>query len=116
MQHRYIIPILLLAALPVAALAHAHLLKADPAAGAVLKASPAGIELHFTEDLEPAFSTIAVTDAKGRAVTAGPSEAKGAAMHIALEKLGPGRYHVHWVSVAIDTHRTSGDYDFSVAP
>lgn len=116
MQHGTAFAVLFLAALPVAALAHAHLLKANPAADAVLKASPPGIELHFTEGLEPAFSTITVTDAHGRAVNSGPSEAKGAAMHIALKKLSPGRYHVHWVSVAIDTHRTSGDYDFSVAP
>jgi methionine-rich copper-binding protein CopC len=116
MQHRTAFLAFSLAVLPVAALAHAHLLKADPAADAVLKASPPRIELHFTEDLEPAFSTITVTDAHGRAMNSDSAEAKGAAMHIALKKLTPGRYHVHWVSVAIDTHRTSGDYDFSVAP
>ncbi|HEY5346760.1 MAG TPA: copper resistance CopC family protein [Rhizomicrobium sp.] len=116
MRNRIALMALCVIAAPVAALAHAHLVKAAPAAGEICKTSPAEIDLDFTEALEPAFSSITVTGEKGEAVNAALSVASGTFNHIVLKKLAPGKYHVHWVSVAIDTHRTSGDYDFSVAP
>ena len=39
-----------------AALAHAHLQKAAPPAGAVVSTPPAEVRLWFTQKLEPAFS------------------------------------------------------------
>ena len=101
---------------PVAALAHAHLAQADPAANTVLKTGPAAIELHFTEALEPAFSSVTVTDKDGNAMDAAPSSADGTVMRLSLKKMAPGKYCVHWVSVAVDTHRLTGEYFFSVAP
>ena len=98
------------------ALAHAHLTTSDPAANAILKSAPARIELHFTEALEPAFSSVTVTGKDGRVMDAGPSSANGTTMRLLLKKLPPGQYRVHWVSVAVDTHRLTGDYSFSVAP
>lgn len=98
------------------ALAHAHLIASDPAANAVLKAPPARIELHFTEALEPAFSSVTVTDRTGHVMDAAPSSAEGTVMQLSLKKLAPGKYRVSWISVAVDTHRLTGAYFFSVAP
>jgi hypothetical protein len=98
------------------ALAHAHLTASDPAANATLKTAPTEIELHFTEALEPAFSSVTVTDKDGQVMDAGPSSADGTVMHLALQKLAPGKYRVSWISVAVDTHRLTGEYFFSVAP
>jgi methionine-rich copper-binding protein CopC len=115
MRNRIVLVICLLA-IPAPAMAHAHLVKAIPAANETVRTSPAAIDLDFTEALEPAFSSVTVTDEKGASVNATPSIAQGAHMHVALKNLAPGKYHVHWISVAIDTHRTSGDFEFSVAP
>jgi hypothetical protein len=98
------------------ALAHAHLTSSNPAANAVVKTAPAIIDLHFTETLEPAFSSVTVTDKDGHVMDAGASSADGMVMRLSLKKLTPGRYCVHWVSVAVDTHRLAGEYFFSVAP
>jgi methionine-rich copper-binding protein CopC len=96
-------------------MAHAFLEKASPAAGENLR-DPAGVELHFSEALEPAFSAIVVTDASGADVGAGASVARGSAMRLALKPLKPGRYRVTWHAVSIDTHRTEGKYNFLVLP
>jgi methionine-rich copper-binding protein CopC len=98
------------------AMAHAFLQKANPAAGDNLKASPAKVELHFTESLEPAFSGITVTDADGHDMGAGAAVASGAEMDLPLKPLAPGRYRVTWHAVSVDTHRTDGKYNFLVLP
>ena len=33
-----------------------------------------------------------------------------------LPPLTPGRYRVHWHVVSVDTHRTEGEYSFTVEP
>jgi hypothetical protein len=96
--------------------AHAFLEKATPSAGAGLRVAPTKIELSFTEALEPAFSGVAVTSAAGADVSAGPPAASGTQMSLPLKPLGPGRYHVRWHAVSVDTHRTDGRYDFTILP
>ncbi len=98
------------------AMAHAFLQTASPAAGDNLKPSPARIELHFSEALEPAFSAIAVSDSDGRDMAAGPTAAHDTEMDLPLKKLAPGRYRVSWHAVSVDTHRTEGKYSFLVLP
>jgi hypothetical protein len=53
----------------VAAYAHAHLDRASPAAGATLTVAPTEVTLHFTQRLEPKFSTIVVRDAGASRLT-----------------------------------------------
>ncbi|HEY4986727.1 MAG TPA: copper resistance protein CopC [Bradyrhizobium sp.] len=98
------------------AVAHAFLDHASPRAGDNLKPPPVKIELHFTEQLEPAFSGITVTDEAAQDVTAGPSTFSGAEMDVPLKPLRPGRYRVTWHAVSVDTHRTDGKYNFLVLP
>jgi hypothetical protein len=102
-----------------AAAAHAYLSRAVPAAGSTVSASPTEIECNFTEALEPRFSTLEVQDAAGKRVDAAnmhlaPGNAKQ--MIIGVRHLPPGTYKVIWHAVSVDTHRTQGDFTFTVAP
>jgi methionine-rich copper-binding protein CopC len=105
-----------IAGLAAPAMAHAFLEKASPAAGENLHAAPAKIALHFSEPLEPAFSSITVTNAAGADMRAGPPSVSGGEMDQALKPLAPGRYRVTWHAVSVDTHRTAGKYNFLVLP
>lgn len=105
-------------ALAAAASAHAFLDHADPAVGASV-AAPKQVSIWFTEQVEPAFSAIEVTDAAGNRVDQGGTHrdpANPALLRVAVGPLKPGRYKVRWHVVSVDTHRTSGDFSFTVAP
>lgn len=98
--------------------AHAFLLSAAPAVGGVVHAAPKEVALGFSESVEPRFSTIAVQDASGASVTAGPAHLAGGATELAvgLKAMRPGAYTVVWHAVSTDTHRTEGRFGFTVAP
>ena len=105
-------------ALPLAgAQAHAFLDHASPAVGSSVPISPGGVTLWFTQELEPAFSTVTVTDKAGNRVDNNdmrvdaktPSE-----LHVSLRRLPPGTYRVNWHVVSVDTHMTAGDFTFQV--
>jgi copper resistance protein C len=100
-----------------AAWAHAFLDHAVPAVGATVAAPPAEVTLWFTQPLEPAFSGVTVTDAAGRRVDTGkttvdPQDRQE--LHVPLKRLTPGGYKVSWHVVSVDTHRTTGDFSFTV--
>ncbi|PCE22853.1 copper resistance protein [Paraburkholderia acidicola] len=102
-----------------AQLAHAHAYPTHqvPGAGATVSSTQKDIAIDFDDGLEPAFSSITVTDAQGKAVTNGkatvdPSNQKH--MSVGLNALTPGVYTVAWVAVAADGHRTQGHYTFTV--
>jgi copper resistance protein C len=96
--------------------AHAYPTHQAPSAGATVPASQKDVAIDFDDALEPAFSSIAVTDAQGKSVTShkaviDPSNAKH--MSVSLIALAPGVYTVAWVAVAADGHRTQGHYAFT---
>lgn len=97
------------------ALAHTHPEQMIPAANSTVPA-PANITIHFSETLEPKFSMITLTNASGHVVNKEPSVvgADAKTMTLPLPALAPGIYTVNWVGVAIDTHRSQGDYKFTV--
>ena len=96
--------------------AHAFLRSATPRVGSTVATAPSEVAIDFTEGVEPAFSTIAVTDASGARVDAGPAHLAGAddRLAVALKPLPPGSYHVTWHATATDTHKTEGSYTFTV--
>jgi copper resistance protein C len=100
---------------PAAASAHAHLDHADPPVGATVATAPHDLTIWFTQGLEPAFSTVAVTDAGGARVDEGKPRISGNTMSVTLKALSAGTYHVHWHAVSVDTHTTQGDFSFTVA-
>jgi copper resistance protein C len=99
---------------PDAASAHAHLDHAVPAVGSTVATAPTEVALFYTQDLEPAFSTVAVTDASGTGVEQGKPQISSNTMRVTLKTLSPGVYKVHWHAVSVDTHTTEGDFTFTV--
>ncbi len=104
---------------PAPAFAHAFLDHATPAVGSTIHASPARVELWFTEELEPAFSTVRVLDQANRRRDDGDAKIDPrdpTALQVSLPALGPGRYRVEWRVLSVDTHVTEGDFTFVIAP
>jgi methionine-rich copper-binding protein CopC len=95
--------------------AHTSPVTMTPAADATVSA-PDSVTINFSGALEPKFSMITVTDASGHVVNKEASMvgADAKTMKVALPALGPGVYTVHWVGVSTDTHRSQGDYKFTV--
>jgi methionine-rich copper-binding protein CopC len=107
--------ILLLAiVLATPAFGHAKLVSSDPSANARVR-SPGLIKLHFSENLEPAFSSASLIDSAGKTVPV--SKAVGSDTITLLPMtLKPGAYKVTWQSVGRDTHRVTGSFGFTVVP
>lgn len=102
-----------------AAFAHAHLQVASPAADSIVTQPPAEVTITFTEAVEPRFSTIQVTGADGKRIDQGEPHliaGNGKQLGVAVAALPPGAYTVVWHATAVDTHKTEGTYQFTVAP
>ncbi len=106
-----------LATIPAVAFAHAHLTTASPAENATVVA-PTQVVLGFTQPLEKSFSTIEVWDAGGKRIDDGKPLAGTDTEHLAigLPKLPAGTYKVIWHATSVDTHRTEGNFTFTVTP
>lgn len=111
-MNRFVLCLALVAA-ATPALAHAHLVKSTPAPGARTK-SPRHVVLTFSEALEPAFSGALLMDDDGRNLSGAPVKVNGTIMTLTPDRLAPGRYHVSWHAVGHDTHRTEGEFRFTV--
>ena len=111
-----ILSILLIA--PTGAFAHAFLDHAAPRVGNTVAQAPKEVVLWFTQQLEPAFSSIEVRNEQGADVTAGKATVIGdrTQLRVRLKALSPGTYKVIWRVLSVDTHRTQGDFTFRVGP
>jgi len=101
------------------AIAHAFLDHASPRVGSTVHGGPPAVKLWFTEELEPAFSTVRVLDESGKPVDRGDArvdKSDHTLLQVALPPLAPGTYRVRWRVVSVDTHVTEGDFTFDVAP
>jgi methionine-rich copper-binding protein CopC len=102
------------------AVAHAQLEKAAPPVGGAVSASPKEIRLKFSEGVEPRFSSVALSTAAGVAVALGKANVDPADNTVFIapipEPLKPGAYTVTWRAVSVDTHKTQGSFNFTVAP
>jgi copper transport protein len=98
------------AAFPAAALAHASLLRSDPAAGTVVAHAPGRIVLHFDQPVQDAGSTVVA--GSGASVLAGHARVEhgdSRALVVRLRSgLGDGDYTVRWRVVSADGHIVSG--------
>jgi hypothetical protein len=102
-----------------AALAHAYLQHASPPGGSKLSVSPPAVTIAYTEDVEPALSTIEVRNAHGVRVDKSDLHLTGRGgrqLTVSLSALQAGRYTVIWHVTSVDTHRTDGRFEFSVLP
>jgi copper resistance protein C len=99
--------------------AHAFLDHASPAVGSSVPASPPLVTLWFTQDLEPAFSDVKVTNEAGQRVdlsNAHIPQGSPDELQIGLKSLPPGTYLVSWHVVSVDTHPTEGTFTFDIKP
>jgi methionine-rich copper-binding protein CopC len=100
-----------------AAFAHAHLVRAVPAAGASVSTALTEVTLRFSEKLESALSSIVVRDAAGMQIDKrdGTVDKKDRTIiRVSLPALEPGVYKVEWRAVSTDTHKVNGDFTFKV--
>jgi methionine-rich copper-binding protein CopC len=98
------------------AAAHALLDHAEPRVGNAVATTPREVTLWFTQKLEPAFSTVTVTDAAGQRVDTGKARVSGDTMAISLRQIGAGTYRVNWRVLSVDAHTTNGNFSFRVGP
>ena len=96
--------------------AHAMLDHAEPRVGSTIQAAPSEVVLFFDQNLEPAFSSIEVSDAKGARVDQGKARVGASTMRISVKQLPPGTYRVRWHVLSVDTHKTEGSFSFHVGP
>ena len=97
--------------------AHAFLDRASPAVGSSVPTAPSVVTLWFTQDLEPAFSNVTVTNEAGQRVDLGNTRIQPgspAELQIGLKPLPPGTYLVSWHVLSVDTHPTEGTFTFEV--
>jgi methionine-rich copper-binding protein CopC len=97
-----------------AARAHAFLDHASPLVGTTVRTAPHEVALSYTQELEPTFSTVEVTDASGARVDQGKPQISGSTMRVGLKSIGPGSYRVRWHVLSVDTHTTEGGFTFHV--
>src|SRR6195256_4990833 len=109
------VPLLVLLATGEAS-AHAFLDHAEPRVGNTVAAAPREVTLWFTQKLEPAFSTITVTNSTGQRVDTGKPRVNGNQMAVSLRSSGAGTYRVNWRVLSVDTHTTDGNFSFQVGP
>jgi methionine-rich copper-binding protein CopC len=95
--------------------AHAFLKDADPGVGSSIQTSPGEVRIRFTENIEPAVSSIQVFDASGKEVDKRDlhlDRSDHALLHVSLPSLAAGTYKVVWRVVSVDTHVTNGNFTF----
>jgi methionine-rich copper-binding protein CopC len=111
----------LLLLLPAAqALAHAQLVKADPAVGSTVAGGPTRIWLRFNEFIRVPPSAVRLTWPDGhkaviKALAHDPKD-KTAVIAPLQAPLGPGRYGLEWRALSGDGHSTQGQFSFTVRP
>ena len=108
---------LLILAEPRLALAHAKLDHAKPAVGSKIKPSPDQVKIWFTDNLDPAHSSIEVKNAAGKEVDKKDAHVDSkdkSLLTVSLPDLSPGVYTVNWQVVCEDGHKTQGHFEFTV--
>jgi methionine-rich copper-binding protein CopC len=99
--------------------AHAFLDHAVPLVGSTVRGSPGEVTVWFTQELEPAFSSLRVVDQNGAQVdkqNTAVVPGDRAVMKVSLPNLPPGKYKVLWHALSVDTHTTDGTFTFEVVP
>jgi methionine-rich copper-binding protein CopC len=101
---------------PRAARAHAFPEHENPAAGATVTSPPARVTIKFDAPIEKLFANLKVLDSSGRNLASKPVvDTAKQSLSAAVPPLKPGDYKVAWSVVCVDSHRTEGSYQFTVA-
>ncbi|RAO07481.1 hypothetical protein MED15_00607 [Micromonospora noduli] len=96
--------------------AHNSLRTATPARDATVPSTPTEVTLEFMQRLDPAFTTIVLTDAAKRKLPTGEPVVTGAKSTVQVtDALPNGTYTVAYRVVSVDGHPVQGSYPFTVA-
>lgn len=117
MSKRFLLIVAILIGLPQFAAAHAFLDHADPKVGSTVSPAPKVVKAWFTQPLEPAFDSMQVFDDSGNEVDKKDCHVDSndpTLLIVSLPDVPPGKYKVSWHVVSVDTHRTQGDFKFTV--
>ncbi|MCG5457600.1 copper resistance protein CopC [Micromonospora sp. PSH03] len=96
--------------------AHNSLKTATPARDATVPSAPTEVTLEFMQRLDPAFTTIVLTDAAKRKLPTGEPVVTGAKSTVQVtDTLPNGTYTVAYRVVSVDGHPVQGSYPFTVA-
>ena len=109
----------LMLAFPTFVLGHAFVDHAQPRVGSTVQTPPDTVKIWFTEEIEPAFSSMEVSDSNAKQVDKQDchvDEKDKSLLIVSLPQLAAGTYKVHWHVVASDTHKTQGDFTFTIKP
>jgi copper transport protein len=105
---------------PVAAEAHALVVRSEPAASTSLAQVPRAVTITFSEAPEIGQSSIVVVDSSGTTVSRGRATGvpdNPLEMTVPLDQLLNGVYTVRWKTVSKDDgHASSGDFTFGIGP
>lgn len=109
--------LLLLASGSGIATAHTALAGSDPAKDATVMGPPDAIVLTFTEDINPAFANVVLSDVDGRKWQSAAPRVEGPRLTFAIgpDRPGNGVYTVGYRVVSADGHPVTGSYDFTIA-
>jgi|SRR5579863_3049137 len=114
---RWVLALLVVMGVTGYAQAHAFLDHASPKVGGTVDGSPVEIKVWFTQELEPAFSSLEVADAQGKQVDKKDKHLDSKdkqLLSVSVPTLPPGTYTVTWHVVSVDTHKTQGHFEFTV--
>lgn len=99
------------------AFAHSGLQRAEPQADSKFKRPPTEVKLYFSEQLEPAYSSVQVESEKGEKADRKDSHVDRSnpkLLRASLAPLEPGTYTVIWRVLSVDSHVTQGRFKFHV--
>jgi methionine-rich copper-binding protein CopC len=114
-------PVFLIAALlgPLPALAHAILVKSQPAKDENVSIAPKQVDLWFNAAVKGEYKALAVIDSSGKRVDNQDVEQAlldGSHIYSTVGDLAPGKYTVRYRVVSEDSHIVTGKFDFTVQP
>ena len=98
-------------------MAHAQLVKAEPARRAALNKAPTQIQLWFNEEIEGAYTTLTVSGSNKKSVTdAKPSVVSDDPKSIILQipESTSGKYTVKFRVLSVDGHVVDSTYNYTV--
>ena len=119
-QQRFLRFVLLLVLMTCASavFAHAKYERSDPGRRSVVARSPEIIKIWFSEQLEPAYSTIVVKTKAGKSVTDEKAfvadDGTGKLLILKLPKLEAGKYSVFYRVLSVDGHIVDSKFKFRI--
>ncbi len=102
-------------AVPLPAMAHAIIVKAEPAAGSIVAGPKVVVQLQYNSRIDARRSRVAIVmpDGKEQMLSLLPQPALDS-LAAEADHLAPGAYRLHWQVLSVDGHISRGDIPFRV--